>query len=148
MKKLYLFLFINLASQMGMAQMTESSENQREFDHFVEQLEKDFIYYDKKKVIVDCIKQTYRPHVDTISHPYYKVLFYENLLNELYDSHINLNTNTDRSYRLNAPVYVGVKNNRFYLKNIFSSQLAYPLKAEVLNAEVLSFNQLSFQEAI
>ena len=133
--------------QTGSQQVAES-KNLQEFKAFIKDLRSEFIYLDEKKVIVDCIEKTYSPYVDTISHPFYKVLFYEQLLNELYDSHVHLNSNTDRSCRLNAPVYVEWRNDRFYIKNVFSSQLDYQFDRNIIGAEVLSFNGTIFQKAV
>lgn len=140
-----LLVIVNLVAQVSLAQ---NSENQSEFNAFVKDLESNFIYYEDKSDIIECIKQAYSPYVDTISHPYYKVLFYENLLNELYDSHINLNTNTDKSYRLSSPIYVKVKNDRYFIANVFSSQLENKFSANIINAEVLSFNSFNFQQVL
>ena len=124
------------------------SENRLEFNAFIESLENEFIYYDDKKSVIDCIKQTYVQDADTLSHPYYKVLFYETILNELYDSHISLNTNTGESYRLSSPIHVEVKNEGVVIKNVFSSQIDYSFSENIIGAEVLSLNGMDFQEVI
>lgn len=128
--------------------VAQETTNQLEFDAFIEDLETEFIYYQDKKEVIACIKESYRSNVDTISQPYYKVLFYENLLNELYDSHIILNTNTDKSYRLTSPIYVSLSNNSYVITSVFTSQLANKFSNNIINAEVLSFNGQRFQKAI
>lgn len=149
MKKINLIAFlIFFACQPTTTQQAPDSENQKEFDAFMQDVERDFIYLSDKQQIVECIKQEYRKDVDAINSPYDKVLFYENLLNEFYDSHINLNTNTDESYRLSSPIHIELKDNRFRIKNVFASQLDHTFDKNIIKAEVLSFNGLDFEQAI
>lgn len=126
----------------------EPTENQLEFDQLMAVFENDYIYFKDKRRLLRCIKKTYRPYVDTISQPYYKVLFYEQLLNELYDTHIILNTNTPESYRLKAPVYVELREGKFYISDVFSTEFQYDLPENVLGAEVVWYNELPFDEVI
>jgi len=126
----------------------EDSENLQEFDQLMSDIREQHIYLKERKALIRCIEKTYRPLVDTISQSYYKVLFYENLINEFNDSHMHLTTNTEDSYRLNSPVYVELREGRYYIKNIFSSELQYAPEANVIGAEVVWFNELPFQEVI
>lgn len=144
-----LFLVIAMACQTTTNANKAYTDNQQEFKAFIKDLKDNFIYLDERKDVVDCIEQTYYPFVDTISRPYYKVLFYEQLLNELNDSHIHLNSNTGQSYRLYAPVYVAEQDGQFYVKNVFSSQWSSPsLKENILGAKVISFNNLALKQRI
>ena len=148
MKLFYPLILQIIAAALSVSYLSQVSDKQKEFDEFIQNLENEFIYYEEKKEIIKCIKSTYRDKVDTISHPYYKVLFYENILNELYDSHINLNTNTNGSYRLTAPIYTRQKDGKFFVSNVFSSQLNTGLNENIIDAEILSFNAIDFQQAI
>lgn len=146
MKSTPVILIYFFALHSVLAQETELSPNQLEFNKFISNLESEFIYYEEKQEVIECISQRYGSVVDTISHPYYKVLFYERLLNELYDSHIQLNTNTDESYRLDAPFYIQWHDGKFKITNVFSE-----LKinfSNVLNAEIIAFNGTQFAEVI
>jgi carboxyl-terminal processing protease len=126
----------------------ELTENQLEFDQLMAVFENDYIYLNDKRRLLRCIQKTYRPHVDTISQTYYKVLFYEQLLNELYDTHIILNTNTPESYRLKAPIYVELRGGKFYVSDVFFTEFQYDLEDNILGAEVVWFNELPFDEVI
>ncbi|MEE9378709.1 MAG: S41 family peptidase [Candidatus Lokiarchaeia archaeon] len=150
MKTIYLIiLIVSLGCQTNRNQKLIDSENRKEFNAFITDLEKDYIYFNDKKNIIDCIKQEYGQHVDTISKSYYKVMFYENLLYELYDSHLILNSNTDKSYRpLGASIYVKLKNNKIYIKNVFSSQLDNVFISNIINSEILLLNGIDFQQMI
>ena len=145
MRKFLINIFLSLTVFQALGQETAK---QKEFDAFISNLKTEYIYYQEKQDLIDCIEKTYRPVVDTISHPAYKVLFYENILNEFYDSHINLNRNTNISYRLSSPIYIQEKKGRFYITSIFASQLVNPPSYNVLGAEIISFNGIEFQEAI
>lgn len=146
MRAFYLtILFVSLAHICN-AQNPSTSPNQAEFNAFIQNLESEFIYYADKKDIIACINEQYAPYVDTISHPYYKVHFYEQVLNELYDSHINLNSNTDKSYRIYAPIYVKENNDGFVVSNVFSQvEVDFP---NIINATIMSFNDQPFDEIL
>lgn len=141
------FCTLSLICLFSFPSIAQNTAAQNEFDDFIQNLETEFIYYDQKKEIIDCVQKTYRPFVDTVSSIFYKVLFYELLLNELYDTHINLNSNTDQSYRLYSPLYVRERDGRFYVANVFSSHLEIDFP-NVLKAELITFNGLDFQHAI
>ena len=144
-----MLVFLVLMASCSGYQPTEStSNNLQEFDRLMADIEAEFIYYKEKKKLLRCIEKAYRPFVDTISQPYYKVLFYDRLLDELYDSHIHLNTNTGQSYRLNSPVYAELKENRFFLKNVFASELQYKLPVNVIGAQILEFNGQHFEKVV
>ncbi len=144
----WLLIMCFLSCQYQKVQKLPASENQQEFNAFIESLENEFIYYDEKKAIIDCIKQEYGQHVDTLSHPYYKVLFYETILNELYDSHISLNTNTKESWRLSSPIHVEANKEGVFIKNVFSSQIDYSFSENIIDAEIQAFNGIDFQKVI
>lgn len=145
----FLLVFLCLLVSCSSYQPTESiSNNLQEFDRLMADMEAEFIYYKEKKKLLRCIEKAYRPFADTISQPYYKVLFYDRLLDELYDSHIHLNTNTGQSYRLNSPVYAELKEDRFFLKNVFTSELQYKLPVNVIGAQILEFNGQHFGKVV
>lgn len=145
MQKIYLFIaFFCLSLANGLAQ----TENQKEFDTFIQDLKGEFIYLEEKKDLIDCIAQTYRPYVDTVSSSYFKVLFYEQVMNEFYDSHMHLNSNTGESYRLSSPLYAALQGEKFIVQNVFASQLDYRFEDNILGAEILSFNGKAFADAV
>ena len=93
-----------------------SADNRSEFNKFIEDFEKNYIYLKEKNELWKCIKETYSEKFSQITTKFEHILFYENLLNELYDNHIHLNTNTSQSYRLDAPLYViNSKGKTYYL---------------------------------
>ena len=148
MKSLCLLFLLLIVSCNKATAPTSTNANQEEFTDFIKQIESEYIYNSDKPTLVQCLKDKYQKDVDTITAPYYKVLFYETILNEFHDSHISLNTNTDKSYRLRSPIYVALHENKFYVKNIFSSQLNESVSIHILNSEIESFNGIEFNEVI
>lgn len=150
MRNCHIFCIVMLvACQPKASQQKAETDNQQEFKAFVKDLRDQFIYLEEKEAIIDCIERTYYPFVDTVSQPYYKVLFYEQLFNELNDSHMNLNSNTGQSYRLYSPIYAVEQEGRFYVKNVFSSQLlASSIEENIVGAEIISFNEVAFGQSI
>ncbi len=148
LRNTFILLALFISCCKPVAHKQDISDNEKEFDHFISNLERVFIYNTDKQDIIDCIKIKYRENVDTIKRSYDKVLYYESLLNEFHDSHISLNTNTDQSYRLRSPIYAIVKDNRFYIKNVFSSELETKLTENLIGAEILRFNEVVFDDMI
>jgi carboxyl-terminal processing protease len=125
-----------------------SADNISEFNKFIEDFEKNYIYLKEKNELWKCIKETYSEKVGQITTKFEHILFYENLLNELYDNHIHLNTNTSQSYRLDAPIYVVNRNGKTYLKNVWQTQLKDTIQTNLIGAEIITFNGIDFQEKI
>ena len=125
-----------------------NTESILEFQEFIEDFEKDYIYLNDKYELWNCIKNTYFKKVGSIKTESEHILFYENLLNELYDNHIHLNTNISKSYRLNSPIYVTNKNGKTYIKNVWQTQLKEKLQTNIIGAEIISFNAIDFKNKI
>jgi C-terminal processing protease CtpA/Prc len=128
--------------------LTVEEQNLAEFNLFIADFESNFIYLNKKKELFDCVKSTYREKVSTIASVESHIKFYETLLNELYDSHIHLNTNTEESYRLAAPIFVKTANQKTTITNVWQTQLATAPRENIIGAEILSLNGLDFQRVI
>ncbi len=62
-----------------------------------------YAYLEEKDVDINCIKKSYKQQIPNIKTEEQTVLFFEYLLKEFYDSHLNLNTHRESSYRLSAP---------------------------------------------
>ena len=148
MKYSYLIILFLLFSCKPSQEAEETTSNKKEFDDFIQHLENEFIYRSERQAIIDCIRDTYASNVDTITDPYSKVLYYEAILNEFHDSHISLNTNTDKSYRLRSPIYVAGRDDQFYIQHVFSSQLRTHPEPNLINAVIEEFNGRSFNQVI
>ncbi len=126
----------------------EEKKNLKEFDQFISAIEEDYIYLEDKRDIFDCIKTSYREQAKSISTIGDHVKFYEYLLNEFYDSHVHLNTNTQESYRLSAPIYVKTDKDKTIISNVWQTQLEDTLNINIIGADILRFNGEDFKSKI
>ncbi|CAL2076084.1 Carboxyl-terminal processing protease [Tenacibaculum sp. 190524A02b] len=113
----------------------------------INDISKNYIYLKNKEVSIDCLKSYYQKQIPNIKTEEETVLFFEYLLDELYDSHVNLNTNRKSSYRLYAPIYATFKNYTPTISNVWISQTT-PIKKPILGAKILAFNQIPIEKAI
>lgn len=142
MNKTYIFILLIIFSCSTTKKVSteySSADNISEFNKFIEDFEKNYIYLTENNELWKCIKETYSEKVGQITTKFEHILFYENLLNELYDNHIHLNTNTSQSYRLDAPTYVINRNGKTYLKNVWQTQLKDTIQTNVIGAEIIEF---------
>lgn len=145
---LILFIILSCSSAKNINTEYSSANNIAEFKKFIKDFEKEYIYLKNKNELWNCIKEQYSKNVGFISNTTEHVLFYENLLNEFYDNHIHLNTNTSQSYRLDAPIYVTNDNGKTFLKNVWQTQLKDRIRPNIIGAEIITFNGIDFQEKI
>lgn len=151
MNRIYLLAFLIIFSCSSTQHLkTEYSEskNIKEFNSFVEDFEKNYIYLNDKIDLWECVKEKYSKKVGLISNTFEHVLFYEILFNEFYDNHLHLNINTTQSYRLDAPIYVTNKNGKTLIKNVWQTQIIDTIKRNIIGADILTFNGQGFQEKI
>jgi hypothetical protein len=141
-----LFFSLNgfLFSQKG---EVDHSKMVEDLNFMIESIKLHYAYLDEKKVDMECIQTEYLKLIPNIDSEEDSVLFFEYLINELYDSHLNLNTNRESSFRIFSPIYTEYKNGRTLIKNVWQSQLE-PLAISIIDAEVLEFNNLEFQSAV
>lgn len=118
-----------------------------DFGKIIQDLSDNYIYLKDKKTDFDCVKEKYSGVIDMVKTRKQKMLFFEYLLDEFYDSNLRLDIETELSYRLHSPVYVTLKNNKFFIKNIWFSQMDNFGK-NILDAEVLRFNNQEFNKLI
>lgn len=119
-----------------------------EFDQFIMDIANNYAYLDSRTSEFDCIKKTYRDKVQNISNTAEHILFYETILMEFWDRHIQLNTNVKQSYRVNYLVNSEFKNGKTILKDIWQTQLEPLPKENIIDAEIIRFNDTPFQEQI
>jgi carboxyl-terminal processing protease len=119
----------------------------QDLNELIKGLEENYVYLNDKKVDIRCIRDYYGRQVNTVKTRDDVVLLFEYLLCEFYDSHLILNTNIQASYRLYAPIYVQLQNNKFIISNVWQSQISGFTK-EIIGAEVLTINGTDFNKAI
>ena len=149
MKNLISILILLLS--MGYTQAQNNTFDQdklkEDLDEVISDIENHYVYLREKNIDLDCIKKHYQEQLPQVKNKADAILFFESLLNELYDSHIHLNTAIKSSYRLIAPIYTTVQNGKNIVSNVWQTQIA-PLKTDIAGAEILKFNGLPFSEAI
>lgn len=106
-----------------------------------------YVYLDDKNVDLKCIWDNYQNDIPKIKNRTDVVLFFEYLLNEFYDNHLTLTTNTQSSYRLFAPIYTSLINDKSIVTNVWHSQIE-TLSHEIIGSELLKFNDLSIEQII
>ena len=112
MKKLALItlLFITIA-----ASAQSQSAYRKDFDHLWNIVDSNYCYFNKKPIDWKKIKAIYASQADTITTRNAFVGIIEKVLNELYDHHISVGTNTDLSRRLvptGADIWAEFENGR------------------------------------
>src|SRR5689334_2703948 len=76
------------------------SPYRKDFDYLWNTVDSNYCYFNKKPIDWNKIKAIYAPRIDTVTSRNSFVTIIEQVLNELYDHHISLGTNTDLSRRL------------------------------------------------
>ena len=95
-----LILITNSFSMIGQTGKITTEKYREDFNFFWKTISDEYCYFNKKQTDWQKVKETYSRAIDTISgrEPFVSIL--EKALNELYDHHAILNTNTGHSYRL------------------------------------------------
>jgi carboxyl-terminal processing protease len=138
-----LFVF-NCYSQVNTINKEEIREDLNEI---INDISQNYVYLNEKEVSIECIKDYYSSQINNIQTEEGTVLFFEYLLDEFYDNHLTLHTNRNSSYRLFAPIYATIENEKPIITNIWQSQIKN-LNLNVIGAEILQFNGKDFQQVI
>ena len=129
---------------------TGQTDYQKDFDFYCKTVKENYAYFDKQKTNWDKVKIIYQPYIDSCSSQNSFIQILEKTLNELYNGHNFLNTNTDQSNRLIPTgsdlkvVYTGKKFLIDEIRENFNADLC-GLKKEM---QVISFNDIPISEAI
>ena len=90
---------------------------QTDFDFYYKTIKDNYAYFDRQHTDWQKVKTIYQPYVDTCSSRSSFIKILEQTLNELYNGHNFLNTNTDQSNRLiptGSDVRIVYKNKRLF----------------------------------
>lgn len=99
MKKI-IVLLLCILPWSAYAQKSASKPYQEDFDFFWRAINDNYCYFEKKQVNWENLRPFYQARIDTVRTRGAFVSLLENALNELYDHHSSLNTNTPFSSRL------------------------------------------------
>lgn len=125
----------------------DKNKVREDFSQIIQNIKSSYAYLDDKTLDMNCIEERYLAKIDLINNQADVILFFEYLLNEFYDSHISLGTNIRESYRLSAPIYIELINDKALIKNVWQTQIDN-LDEDILGAEVLKFNEVDFSKSI
>ncbi|RYY61921.1 MAG: hypothetical protein EOO12_13950, partial [Chitinophagaceae bacterium] len=123
MKQRFILLlaFVHLAAAAGAQQTLTPAQYREDFDALWTTVQEQYGYWPEKKTGWNCVRERYRPRLDTMRSRYAFTLFLENVLRELYDQHMSLNTNTAASYRLvptGADIALRLSGNRAFVSEV------------------------------
>ena len=147
MKKLVLIalLFSTIAVS---AQTTNPSAYRKDFDYLWNIVDSNYCYFNKKPIDWNKVKAIYALRVDTVTTRNSFVTIIEQVLNELYDHHISLGTNTDLSRRLvptGADIWAEFENGRAIItevrKGFGAEKVGITAGMEVIAVNGLPVNQ-------
>jgi carboxyl-terminal processing protease len=99
-KQISLFLLLTPLYLLGQGTKISTEQYKEDFNFFWTSINNEYCYFAKKKTDWQKVKEIYSPMVDTITGRNRFVSILEKMLNEIYDHHAILNTNTDSSRRL------------------------------------------------
>jgi C-terminal processing protease CtpA/Prc len=146
MKKIFTGIFLIPILVNSFAQ----SKYQIDFDFYNKTITENYAYFDKQKTHWENVKSIYQPFIDTCTSRNSFIQILEKTLNELYNGHNFLNTNTDQSNRLiptGSDLKIIYKNGDFIIDEVregFNSDLCGLKKG----MQIIGFNGLPVKDAI
>ncbi len=114
-------LIITLILTLFIANAEAQPKFQKDFDFYLQTIKENYAYFDKQKTNWEAVKGIYQPMIDTCSTRNSFIRILEQTLNELYNGHNFLNTNTDASNRLiptGSDLKVIFKNDKFIIDEV------------------------------
>lgn len=152
MKRYYKFLLVICFVGIGSISHAQSvgidkQKVKEDLDEILSDISARYVYLSEKGVELNCIRNHYLSKIERLKTEEDVVLFFEYLLDEFYDSHLILNTNTSASYRLYAPVYVSLKEDRFVISAVWQTQIEN-LQEDIIGSYVEKINNIDIDKAI
>jgi C-terminal processing protease CtpA/Prc len=141
MKKLILGITILLTFSYANSQETkvDRSKIEEDFEQIMSDIKNNYIYLNDKKVDIDCIYSNYKKKIKLIDSEDQRLLFFEYLLDEFYDSHVILMRSIRKSYRLDSPIFTVTKNGKTKIKNVWQTQIEN-INLKIIGSEVIKIN--------
>jgi carboxyl-terminal processing protease len=141
MKKLILGITILLTFSYANSQETkvDRSKIEEDFEQIMSDIKNNYIYLNDKKVDIDCIYFNYKKKIKLIDSEDQRLLFFEYLLDEFYDSHVILMRSIRKSYRLDSPIFTVTKNGKTKIKNVWQTQIEN-INLKIIGSEVIKIN--------
>jgi C-terminal processing protease CtpA/Prc len=143
-------IIIGLLFSCSIANSFAQTVYQKDFDFYVKTIQDNYAYFDQQKTNWATVKAIYQPQIDTCTSRNSFIQILEQTLNELYNGHNFLNTNTAQSNRLipsGADLKIVYTDGKFVIDELrahFNADLCGLKKG----MQVIGFNEIPIQEAI
>ncbi|MFK7814360.1 MAG: S41 family peptidase [Maribacter sp.] len=149
MKKLFLTFILLFNFHFANSQESEIDYEKikEDLNEIITDISHNYVYLQEKNVDLNCVKEYYKKQIPNIKTEQETILFFEYLLNEFYDNHLTLRTNTNSSFRLFAPIYTSIKNGKLIVTNIWQTQIKNSNQS-IIGAEIIKFNGIEFEQVI
>ena len=149
MKNLILaFIFLmNFSCANSQESKIDHNKIKEDLNEIISDISHNYIYLQEKNVDINCVQEYYEKQIPIIKTEEETVLFFEYLLNEFYDNHLTLRTNTNSSFRLFAPIYATIENGKLIVTNIWQTQIESS-NQNIIGAEIIKFNGIEFEQVI
>jgi carboxyl-terminal processing protease len=143
-------IFFGILFLMFFTRSFGQTNYQKNFDFYVKTIHDNYAYFDQQKTNWGQVKAIYQPMVDTCSSRNSFIQILEKTLNELYNGHNFLNTNTEQSNRLipsGSDLKIIYSNGDFIIDEVredYNSDWCGLKKG----MKIISFNGVSINESI
>lgn len=144
---LSLIIFLNISCANSQNNNIDYNKIKEDLNEIISDLSHNYVYLQEKNVDLNCIRDYYERQITNIRTEEETVLFFEYLLDEFYDNHLTLRTNRNSSFRLFAPVYTKIENNKPIIVNVWQTQIEN-LNQNIIGAEIIKFNGINFEQVI
>lgn len=125
----------------------DETKLKEDLEEILNDIATNYVYLEEKDVDLDCIRKHYTEKIPEVKSMGQAVLFFEYLLDEFYDSHLILNTNTNSSYRLKSPLYLKLENGKPIISNVWQTQIENT-ETDLIGAELIKINNIPIDQAI
>ncbi|MBL0883056.1 MAG: hypothetical protein IBJ16_06895 [Chitinophagaceae bacterium] len=148
-RKFLLVIYLVIIAMLTYAQSVsiDKQKVKEDLEEIISDISTRYVYFSEKGVDINCIRTYYSGKIEQLKTENDVILFFEYLLDEFYDSHLILNTNTTASYRLYAPIYVSLKETRFIISSVWQTQIE-SLTIDIVGAEVKKINGIDISQSI
>jgi len=148
MKKLF-FLICCLSTLTAFTQTT-TQQYKTDFDYFWNTINDNYAYFSKKNIDWNSLRPIYQVQIDTVTTRNSFVHILEKAMNELYDHHCSLNTNTPTSSRLvptSADMWASYRDNKPIIDEVRIGMGAEKVGIRA-GMEVVAINDVKVADAI
>ncbi len=146
---LLLGILVCFPSRAGQQAPLTSSQYKEDFDTLWKEIAESYAYFDKKQTDWALVKKRYRPQATAVRSRAEFIALLERTLEELYDFHCNLNTNTENSPVLvptDADIWAEWKQGRALITEVRPDSPAS--RAEIrAGMEIVSINGTAVRQA-